>query len=134
MLMKFPLLPPTLLPHHRRFSLSRSQKHMPGPLKPSSSRDLDYFSALPTPDSLKRFPQMLPHSTAFLCFPLIFCLCLSNSSARMVWSVSEIWLFFLKYMSSYQSLYLKLSNRRFSLSMVVIVSVTLPSHFGVNCC
>lgn len=52
--------------------LSRSEKHMPVPLKPSSSRDLDYFRALPTPDSVKRFPQMLPHSTAFLYFPLNF--------------------------------------------------------------
>lgn len=82
-------------------SLSHSQKHMPGPLKPSSSRDLDYFSTFPTPDSLKRFPQMLPHSTAFLYFPLIFWLCLSNLSAPIMWSIFKICLFLLKYISSH---------------------------------
>jgi len=46
----------------------------------------------PHPDSIKRFPQMLPHSTAFLYFSLI--LCLSNFSQLLMWPASEIWWFF----------------------------------------
>lgn len=66
----------------------RSLKHMLRPVKPSSSTDLDYFRAHSTPDSFKRFPQMLPRSIAFLYFPLIF-----NSYQLLKFSISEICLF-----------------------------------------
>lgn len=65
--------------------VEESHKHMLRPVKPSSSTDLDYFRALSTPDSFQRFPQMLPHSIAFLYFPLIF-----NSYQLLKFSISEI--------------------------------------------
>lgn len=69
-LLKFPLLSPS--PQ----SLPPPHVHSPPPpdtharITETSSRDLDYFTALPSSRlSLKRFPQSLPHFSHFSHFP-----------------------------------------------------------------